>query len=285
MFGFAAFALAGLAGEFARGAAAQRALAGGSWPAALGRLVARNRRRYGGYIVHVGVILAFSAVAASSSFQTSRDVRMLPGDTTEVDDYNVTYERAFTAVDEEEQRLTFGAVLNVERDGEETVLNPSRNYYSGRSAGTLASFFEGEATSEVGRNGGAAEDLWTAMRPDLTPVDDFISRADRKIDRATLPAEAPDPTDPADIERMREISAVRAELQGIAVQNLRTRYEDGELPVDFRINVNPMVIWIWIGGATGIIGGLLAAWPAAAGQRRRVADVHAARLARDLGRA
>ena len=39
MFGFAAFALAGLAGEFARGASAQRALAGGSWPAALGRLV------------------------------------------------------------------------------------------------------------------------------------------------------------------------------------------------------------------------------------------------------
>ena len=55
MFGFAAFALAGLAGEFVRGASAQRALGGGSWPAALGRLVARNRRRYGGYIVHVGV--------------------------------------------------------------------------------------------------------------------------------------------------------------------------------------------------------------------------------------
>ena len=82
MFAFAAFALAGLAGEFARGASAQRALAGGSWPAALGRLVSRNRRRYGGYIVHIGVAIAFVAVAASSSFQTSRDIRMLPGDTT-----------------------------------------------------------------------------------------------------------------------------------------------------------------------------------------------------------
>ena len=99
MFGFAAFALAGLAGEFARGASAQRALAGGSWPAALGRLISRNRRRYGGYIVHTGVVIAFVAVAASSSFQTSRDVRMLPGDTTEVDDYTITYERAFTTVD------------------------------------------------------------------------------------------------------------------------------------------------------------------------------------------
>ena len=287
MFAFAAFALAGLAGEFARGASAQRALAGGSWPAALGRLVSRNRRRYGGYIVHIGVAIAFVAVAASSSFQTSRDIRMLPGDTTQVEDYTVTYERAFTNVDEEEERLTFGAVLNIDREGEQSVLTPSRNYYSGRSAGTLASFFEGEATSEVGRSGGAAEDLWTAMRPDLTSVDDFIAGADRRIDRITLPAdgEMPDPNTPGGVEQMRQIAEARAQFQGIAVQNLRNRYEEGELPVDFRINVNPMVIWIWIGGATGVIGGLLAAWPAAAARRSRVSDVHAARLARDLGRA
>jgi cytochrome c-type biogenesis protein CcmF len=232
------------------------------------------------------VILAFSAVAASSSFQTSRDVRMLPGDTTVVDDYEVTYERAFTSVDEEEERLTFGAVLNIEREGEGTVLTPSRNYYSGRSAGTLASFFEGEATSEVGRNGGAAEDLWTAMRPDLTSVDDFIAGADRRIDRATLPDEGEiDPTTPGGVEAMRQVVRERADLQGIAVQALSARYENGDLPVDFRINVNPLVIWIWIGGATGVIGGLLAAWPAASARRRRVSDVHAARLARDLGRA
>jgi cytochrome c-type biogenesis protein CcmF len=287
MFVFAAFALAGLAGEFARGASAQRALDGGSWRAALGRVVTRNRRRYGGYLVHVGVVIAFVAVAASSSFQTSRDVRMLPGDTTQVDDYSVTYERAFTNVDEQEDRLTFGAVLAVERDGERSALTPSRNYYSGRSAGTLASFFEGEATSEVGRSGGAAEDLWTAMRPDLASVDDFIAGADRRIDRATLPPEGqmPDPSTPGGLEQMRAITAERSELQGLEVQSLRTHYEEGELPVDFRINVNPMVIWIWIGGATGVIGGLFAAWPAASARRRRVSDVHAARLARDLGRA
>jgi cytochrome c-type biogenesis protein CcmF len=286
MFGFAAFALTGLAGEFARGASAQRALSGGSWASSLAGVVSRNRRRYGGYIVHAGVAIAFCAVAASSSFQTSRDVRLLPGETTQVDDYTVTYERAFTNVDEAEDRLTFGAVLDIDAGGDHMALTPSRNYYSGRSAGTLASFFEGEATSEVGRSGGATEDLWTAMRPDLTSVDDFIAGADRRIDRATLPAggDLPDPNTPGGLEQMRQIAAARAQLQGLAVQNLRDRYEQGELPVDFRINVNPFVIWLWIGGATGIIGGLLAAWPAAAA-RRRVADVHAARLARDLGRA
>jgi cytochrome c-type biogenesis protein CcmF len=283
MFGFAAFALAGLAGEFARGASAQRALGGGSWPAALGRLISRNRRRYGGYIVHTGVAIAFVAVAASSSFQTSRDVRMVPGETTQVDDYTITYERAFTTVDEQEDRLTFGAVLAVERAGERSVLTPSRNYYSGRSAGTLASFFEGEAS----RSGGAAEDLWTAMRPDLTPVDGFIAGADRRIDRLTLPdeGEISNPPTPEDLELMQQAAETRAHFQGLAVQNLRTRYEQGDLPVDVRINVNPLVIWIWVGGATGIAGGLLAAWPTAAARRRRVSDVHAARLARDLGRA
>ena len=124
------------------------------------------------------------------------------------------------------------------------------------------------------------------MQPDLTSVDDFIAEADRRIDRATLPAEGEiDPTTPGGVEAMRQVAQERAELQGLAVQGLSARYERGELPVDFRINVNPMVIWIWIGGAIGVIGGLLAAWPAAAARRRRVSDVHAARLARDLGRA
>jgi hypothetical protein len=51
------------------------------------------------------------------------------------------------------------------------------------------------------------------------------------------------------------------------------------------VNYNPLVILLWVGGAIGIAGGQVAIWPAAAAQRRRVADVNAARLARDLGRA
>lgn len=288
MFGFGAFAVAGLASEFWRGAGAQRALTGANPLVALGRVVGRNRRRYGGYIVHTGVILAFVSVAASSSFQTSRDVRMLPGDSTVVDDYEVSYVRPTAGRDLDEEKLTFGAVIEVRRDGElERTLAPSRNYYSSNATGTLRSFFEGEATSEVGRSGGAGEDLWTAMRPDLnTPViDGFISQADRRIDAATVPDELPDPATPGGLAEMRQIAQTRSELQGLAITNLEQRYLEGQIPVDFRINVNPLVIWIWIGGAVGVIGALVAAWPAASAKRRRVADIHAARLARDLGRA
>ena len=63
--------------EFIRGAVAQRvAHRRIGYLRALGRVVARNRRRYGGYIVHAGIAVLFLGVAASSSFQTSRDVRL-----------------------------------------------------------------------------------------------------------------------------------------------------------------------------------------------------------------
>ena len=170
MFTFAAFALAGLAGEFARGASGQRALSGDPWVLSLGRVVVRNRRRYGGYVVHVGVILAFVSIAASSSFQTSDDIRMLPGDSATVDDYEITYVKPTAFRDQDEERLTFGS----DRRGAPATASwstPSRRAATTTrpsSTGTVRGFFEGEATSEVGRSGGAGEDFWTAMRPDLT---------------------------------------------------------------------------------------------------------------------
>jgi cytochrome c-type biogenesis protein CcmF len=288
MFTLAAFALSGLAGEFIRGASAQRSLSGGSWLASLARVSARNRRRYGGYIVHAGIIFAFCAVAASSSFQETDDVRMLPGDTATVGDYEVTYVKPTAARDLDEDRLTFGSVVEVRRDGELVeTLTPSRNYYSTSSTGTIRSFFEGEATSEVGRSGGLSEDFWTAMRPDLTEpsIDNFITTADRRIDERLIPDELPDPNTAEGLAAMQEIGARRAEAQGEAIAFLSALYEDGRIPIDLRMNVNPLVIWIWVGGAIGLTGGLIAVWPGAAARRKRVSDVHAARLAKDLGRA
>jgi cytochrome c-type biogenesis protein CcmF len=288
MFTFAAFSLAGLVSEFVRGASAQNALTGDGFMLSLGRVVGRNRRRYGGYIVHVGVVIAFVSIAASSSFQTSDDVRMLPGDSTTVDDYEVTYVRPTAYRDLSEDRLTFGSIVEIRRDGELVdTLTPSRNYYSSSSTGTVRSFFEGEATSEVGRSGGAGEDFWTAMRPDLTEpsVDDLITTSDREIDKQLIPDVLPDPSTPEGLETMRQIAQARSNAQGAIITELQSRFEDGEIPVDFRINVNPLVIWIWIGGAIGVIGGLIAVWPTASARRRRVSDVYAARLAKDLSRA
>jgi cytochrome c-type biogenesis protein CcmF len=279
MFAFCAFALAALGQEFVRGTAARRALSGGSFGAALVAMVSRNRHRYGGYIVHAGIAILFVAVAASSSFQTSRDIRLRPGDSATVGDYELTYVRPTRSIDTDEQRLTFGAIVSVSRDGEPfATLTPSRNYYSGRSdgsTGAVRGFFEGEATSEVGRREGAGGDLWTAMQPDLRQLDPLIERGDERLAAFAerLPMDEP------------EAQAALATLQGQVVRAVADRYLSDPPAANFRVNVNPLVIWIWVGGAIAVAGALLAVWPAPAARRRRVSDVYAARLARDLGRA
>ena len=278
LFAFAAFALAAVGQEFARGGAAQRRLGGGSWIGSVGRVVARNRRRYGGYIVHAGVAIMLVAVAASSSFQTSRDLRLTPGESASVGDYEITYASPTARVEGDEQKLVFGAVLAVDRDGERfATLRPSREYYSlgmGAGAGPVRGFFEGEATTEVGRREGLTSDLWTAMQPDLEPLDGMIAGADRRLARI---AESVDPTDPAAVRQLRS-------LQGVAVGAVAERYLAAGTPIDLRVNVNPLVMWIWLGAAIAVGGALLAMWPAPQARRRRVSDVYAARLARDLER-
>ncbi len=155
-----------------------------------------------------------------------------------------------------------------------TTLAPSRNYYRTTAAEpTLRGFFEGEATSEVGRRTQAGGDLWTAMRPDLSSFDEFIEGSDRRIEAATGAAEGQDAP---------FLEQLRADLQGLAVNTIANRFAEEPLEVDFRVNVNPFVIWIWIGGAIAVVGALIAVWPAPEARRRRVSDVYAARLARDL---
>jgi cytochrome c-type biogenesis protein CcmF len=280
MFAFAAFSLAALVQEFARGAAAYRSLSGGSYPRALLALFARNRRRYGGYVVHAGVAVLLIAIAASSSFQVSRDLRLRPGQSASVGDYRVTYEKPTAQISPAEQRLTLGSVLAVAKDGNPyATLYPSRNYYAGVSgqtgAGPVRSFFEGQATSEVGRRTTVGGDVWTAMQPDLSSLNPIINGADRRLQRI---AQGVSPTDA-------RAGRTLGFLQGLAVRSVEKRYLAHTPPADFRVNVNPLVTWIWVGGAIAAIGGLVAIWPAPEARRRRVSDVYAARLARELGRA
>jgi cytochrome c-type biogenesis protein CcmF len=280
MFTLAAFSLAALVQEFARGAAAYRSLAGGSYAHALLALFSRNRRRYGGYVVHAGIAVLLIAIAASSSFQTSRDLRLRPGESAGVDHFRITYDKPTAEISPAEQRLTLGAVITVTKDGKPyAILAPSRNYYASAAtqagSGPVRSFFEGQATSEVGRKTTVANDLWTAMQPDLTSLNPIINGADRRLEKL---AKGVSPTNV-------QAGQVLGYLQGLAVRTIEKRYLTHTPPADFRVNVNPLVSWIWIGGGIAAIGGLVAIWPAPEARRRRVSDVYAARLARELGRA
>ena len=267
MFTFVAFVIAVVVQEVARGTGARRTMTGERLPAALGALLARNRRRYGGYLVHVGIAVAFLGVAASSAFLEQRDVRMTAGQSTEVGDYKITY-RGPTArlLDDDSGTgapLTFGAVLDVERDGERWTMRPQRNYYTASDArgGTFGRFFMGESTSEVDLRWGVTRDLWTAVQPDLSILMDPIRRANRQF---------------ADAD---------GETQAIIVAAIAERYRRHAPPATFRFIDSPMVAWIWIGGGLGLLGSIWALWPAAESRRRRESSLAAARLGRELSRA
>src|SRR6059058_5589989 len=88
---FSAFALAAIVLEFARGTRARKALGAPSWWAAFSGLVARNRRRYGGYVVHAAVILLAIGVAGSSAYGATKIQRFRPGDTMKIRGYTLTY--------------------------------------------------------------------------------------------------------------------------------------------------------------------------------------------------
>jgi cytochrome c-type biogenesis protein CcmF len=88
---FSAFVISSIVLEFARGTQARRALGGVSWPRALSELVGRNRRRYGGYVVHAAIVLLAIGVAGSSVYQTTREAKLSPGQTMEAAGYTLAY--------------------------------------------------------------------------------------------------------------------------------------------------------------------------------------------------
>jgi cytochrome c-type biogenesis protein CcmF len=266
MFLLVAFMLATVAQEFWRGARARATITGRPAPIALIGLMSRNRRRYGGYVVHAGIALLFLGVAASSAFKQQTDVRLRPGETARVGDYSVTYRKATARLLDDPAGtgapITLGAVLDVRDGSDRFVLRPARNYYPGRAPGLgpIGRFFEGEATSEVAQTWGIDRDLWTAVRPDLVALERPIRVADRRFGEAA------------------------GEVQAVVIAALAERYTRVSRAASFRLIVFPMVGWIYIGGALSLLGGLLALWPAPDARLRRIQSTYAARLRGDLAR-
>ena len=88
---FSVFVLAAIVLEFVRGTRARKALGAESWPGAFASLVARNRRRYGGYVSHAAVVLLALGIAGSSAYGASATARLHPGETLSVGDYTLRY--------------------------------------------------------------------------------------------------------------------------------------------------------------------------------------------------
>jgi cytochrome c-type biogenesis protein CcmF len=126
---FSAFVLASIVLEFARGTSARRATAHEGWGKAFSSLVGRNRRRYGGYVVHAAIVLLAVGVVGSSAYDTKREALLRnPGDSMKIGDYTLTNTGTFLRrganADEVRARIT------VDRGGERLgTLQPGKNAY------------------------------------------------------------------------------------------------------------------------------------------------------------
>jgi cytochrome c-type biogenesis protein CcmF len=180
----------------------------GEWPgAALVALVAGNRRRYGGYVVHLGILLILVGITASTAFATQTQVTLAPGETASIGRYVLRYDHL--AQSGEPGIRTTTATLSVAAAGRPAGTIQPRHIYH---------VVEDQATAAIGLRSGWRDDLYVVL---------VGWSADR---RAT-----------------------------------------------FRILVNPLVMWLWTGGAVIALGAGIAIFPA----RRRETAASQAVVARE----
>jgi cytochrome c-type biogenesis protein CcmF len=266
MFALGGFVLATVIQELWRGTIARRALTRDPVPVALLGLIRRNRRRYGGYIAHAGLAVLLIGVAASSSFQHSREVVLAPGQRVSLDGYTMRYVRPLAQASQ--GRLSFGAVLDVSKHGRHvTTVTTTRRFYPATAdpnAGPISIAFNGSSDSQVGLRAGLTRDIWTVINPNLAPLAAQINRGDRVFERLMTSLT------PAQAQQQSNMQFIAFERQR-AVAGLAGRFVTRPWPVNFLLIVSPLVTWIWIGAIIIACGGLISLRPLPALARRRAA--------------
>ena len=157
----AGFVMTTIGQEFVKGVSARRRMHSEALPLAFMRLIARNRRRYGGYIVHFGVVVLFAAFAGLA-FKKEYDLSLAPGaSTTLVDPYNRTWTFTSQGVSryEELNRQVTAVILEAKRPGMNPTLIKSekRQHVDSRGQPTF------EPSTEVGILESLRQDVYLVL--------------------------------------------------------------------------------------------------------------------------
>jgi cytochrome c-type biogenesis protein CcmF len=184
--------------EFYRGVRARRQSHQENWLTALARLLARNQRRYGGYVVHFGIVLIFVGIAGTA-FTTHLESTVRAGESFAIDHYQVKFDRIDFGHDAAKQWMA--TEVSVWDEGKMVKsLRPEKRLYQTHE----------QPTTEVA--------LHSTWRDDLYLV-----------------------------------------LAG---------YDEEKQEATFSAYVNPLVIWLWIGGWVMAIGTFFAMLPLAPESKR-----------------
>jgi cytochrome c-type biogenesis protein CcmF len=118
--------------QLAQGIAARMRTAGENVISATGRAIANNRRRYGGQLIHLSILLIVMGITASQAYQTEVQVALAQGETVEVEGYTLTYrDFTFQEVEENGNKVLNQAVVDVYQGGRQlATIRPERNIHS-----------------------------------------------------------------------------------------------------------------------------------------------------------
>ena len=126
-FALCAFTTTAIAAEFIRGSRVHRSREGVGWATALGRTLLRNRRRYGGYVVHLGVILLVLGVSGSA-FKVERARHLAQGESMRIGEYTLRYEELVRG-ETPEKEISQANIAATDGDGNVYALEPQRNLH------------------------------------------------------------------------------------------------------------------------------------------------------------
>ncbi len=189
------FVTASIVSEFYRGVRARHISNNEPYAQALWNLVWKNRRRYGGYVVHIGIVLIFMSVAGNA-FRTEITGQLLQtGDKMQLRNYTLQYDKFSTYEDPDKDVQS--TTISVHKDGERIdVLHPRKYFFH-------------------------------SIRQDVQPQTAVAIRSTLKED----------------------LYIVLAQLDPESGQAI------------FNAFINPLVMWLWIGGVVLILGTIITMYP------------------------
>ena len=186
---FCIFVAINLFMEFFAGTRTRHAVFAENYPKAFWNLVIKNKRRYGGHIVHFGVVLIFMAFAGSA-FNVEKQVSLKKGDSFKIKNYTLRFDGLSKYPTASKQKVV--ATLTVLNDEHQVgIVSPEKSLYRGQN----------QPTTDVAIHTNFKEDLYVIL-------------AGHDKDLAT-----------------------------------------------FKVLVNPLVVWLWIGGGIMVLGTIVIVLP------------------------
>ncbi len=195
--------------EVYRGARARSKATGEPLLTAAGKLFVRSRRRYGGYIIHIGIVIIGVGVIGSTLYQYETQRTMQVGETLQVQGYDLTFNGIDTGLVSSDGRIIDRASLSLTRNGRELK--------------------------------------------ELRPRQDLFPQSDGSIMPMTIASAH---------------STLENDFYVLLVGWERVTAEQAT----FKVYVNPLINFVWLGGVVLIVGTVIAAYPAASKQPARRAQ-------------